>query len=70
MDFRFREGTTNAEDDAFAIITSNPVGGQSGAVADNPVDADLVVCGIEGHVRDRRKRPCTPFLKFVIELFV
>jgi hypothetical protein len=43
VDFRFRESATNAEDDAFAIVATNPVGDESGTVADDPVDADFVI---------------------------
>jgi hypothetical protein len=47
MDLCFREGATDTEDDAFTIIAADAVGGERGAVADNSVDAYLVIGGIE-----------------------
>ncbi len=55
MDFGLGEGATDSEDHALAIVAADAVGDERGAVADNPVDADFVVGGVEGHVRDRGK---------------
>ena len=70
MDFCFRERTTDAEDHAFAVIAPDSVSNERGAVADNPIDADLVVGGIKGDIGDRRQRPGPPFLKLGVELLV
>jgi hypothetical protein len=68
MDFCLGERATDNEDDALAIIAPDPLGGESGSVADNPVDTDLAAGGIEGHVRDGGNRSVPPILKFEIEL--
>jgi hypothetical protein len=70
VDFRLGEGAADAEDHAFAIVATNPVGDESGTIADDPVDADFVVGGINGHVADRRQGAVAPFSEFGIELLV
>ena len=70
VDFRLGEGAADAEDDAFAIVATNPIGDESGTVADDPVDADFVVGGIKGHVADRRQGAVAPFFEFGVELLV
>ena len=68
--FRLGEGAADAKDDAFAIVATNPVGDESGTVADDPVDADFVVGGIKGHGADRRQGAVAPFSEFGVELLV
>jgi len=70
VDFCLGECATDTEDHALAVIAADPMGDECGAVADNPVDADFVLGGVEGDVRDRGKRAGAPFFELGIELLV
>ncbi len=70
MDLGLGQSATDTEDHALAIVPTESVGDQSGAVADDPVDTDFVVGGVDGHVCDLGKRTGAPFYEFNVELFV
>ena len=70
VDLSLRQRATDTEDHALAVVAADAVGDECGAVADNPVDADFVLSGVEGHVGGWNKRPGAPFLELGIELLV
>ncbi len=65
-----RERGTDTEDDAFAITAADLIGGESGAVAENPFNGNVLLGGMNGALRNWRKRSGAAFLKCEIELFV
>ncbi len=59
-----------AEDHALAVVPPNAVCDERGAVADNSVDSDFVVGGVDDQIRDLGKRTAPPFFELSVELFV
>jgi len=70
VDFGLGESTTDPEDHALAVVAADAVGDECGAVADNPINADFVIGGVNCHARDFGKRTGAPFFEFRIELLV
>ena len=46
------------------------MGDEDGAVADNPVDTDFVIGGVDAQIGDLGKRAGSPFFELSVELFV
>lgn len=70
VDFGLGQGATDTEDHTLAVVAPDAVGDEGGAVADDPVDTDFVVGGIDGHVCDLGKRTGAPFGELDVELLV
>ena len=67
VDLGFGEGAGDAEDEAFAVVTADADGDQSGAIPHVAVDANLVVGGVGEEVGDLGKGAGAPFFELAVE---
>jgi len=63
----FGEGAGDAEDHAFAVVSTDSNGYEGGAIPYHAIDTNLVVGGVDDEVEDFGERSGAPFFELCVE---